>query len=274
MKAPVALACALVALLVLPAAAAHVDQFSQYRSLTAGPFSVFLEPRPTPPFANATMSFVAQVARSDTGAPLDRVPASILVAGPAGFSARKAMEPDGIGYHVASMVLPTRGNYSARIFITDDSTGETHATDTEFEVFPDIAYRIRPVDQAADLIVGQRATLAFEVVDPVTLQPRQLSDLKVRMEHWSEDHTQFRGAQEETPEQVGTGAWRIRPIVNATGMYHIRFASDAGGFNYDDVPLLHIYASPAPPDEKESPGAGTLGAILALVVVAVALRRR
>lgn len=43
----------------------------------------------------------------------------------------------------------------------------------------------------------------------------------------------------------------------AAGLRHVRFASDAGGFNYDEVPLLHVHASKRPPRETDgapSPG--------------------
>lgn len=262
--------------LFAPSASAHDEDPSQAQALEAGPYLIFFDLRPSPPYAESAVSMVAQISDASTGTLMERAPASVVVAGPEAFSQRKTMEPDGTGYVVASMVLPERGMYSARIFVRDEATNETHAADTEFEVFPDIPYRIRHVDPTADVYTGQRVPLAFELVDPVTLEPKQVGDLSVKLEHWSEDHTQYLGEQNETATPVSRGTWRIEPVFGESGMYHIRFASAAGGFNYADVPLLHVYAiSPqsAGVDEKESPGAGAL-LVLALLAGIALLRRR
>ncbi|HVM45719.1 MAG TPA: MYXO-CTERM sorting domain-containing protein [Candidatus Thermoplasmatota archaeon] len=271
-----AAALALVALLLVPAALAHVESYTQSRALQAGPYLIFFDPRPTPPFAEQTVSLVAQFSDANTGTLLRSVPATVIVAGPEDFADRRRMEADGTGYHVASMVLPARGNYSARILIQDDAKGETYSADTEFEVFPDIPYRIRPVDQTADVFTGQRTPLAFEIVDPVSLARKDVADLSVRIEHWTEDHTEFLGAQDATATRVATGVWRIDHAFERVGMYHIRFASVAGGFNYADVPLLHVYAT-APFDASANGGNDTpwpaLSVLAALALVAL-LRRR
>lgn len=271
-------ALALLALtLALPHAAAHVENLNQATTLQAGPFLVFFEPRPVPPFANATLSIIAQVSDVETGALLRNIPATTIIGGPGGFNERKTMQNDGMGFLLASAIPPAPGNYSARILLKDPKTNETHAGDVEFEVFPNLPFRIRPVDATADTYVGQRSTLAFEIVDPITLarKPNAFDELDVRIEHWSEDHTIFLGAEEITPTQTTPGIWRIEHTFEDTGMYHLRFASDAGGFNYGDVPLLHVYATQAPVDETQStPGAALGLALGALALAALALRRR
>lgn len=260
-----------------PFADAHVESYSQSRALSAGPYLVFFEPRPQPPFANATASMVAQFSENDTGSLIRSVPATVLVGGPVGFAERKRMEPDGTGYHVASMVLPARGMYSARVVIRDDARGENFSVDTEFEVFPDIPYRIRPVDQALDVFIGQRTPLAFEIVDPLTLTSKDtLTDLSVRIEHWTDDHTTFLGADEVAAHRVTSGVWRVDHLFRETGMYHIRFASTTGGFNYADVPLLHVYAIEPPGASsvsKDTPGPAW-GLVLVLVAAVALLRHR
>lgn len=274
MGAPAAI---LALVLLAPAALAHVDSFSQSATLQAGPFLVFFEPRPTPPFANATVTMVAQVSLASTGSLVTNVVATALVGGP-GVSERKALQPDGSGYLVASLFLPEPGSHSARILIRNASSNETFSADTEFEVFPDLPVRIRPMDVAQDVYVGELTPLAFEVVDPDTLERTgRLADLKVRVEHWSEDHKRSLGAEEATPRQTSPGVWRIDHRFAERGMYHLRFASDAGGFNYSEVPLLHVYAVNAPPAATDDP-AKAPGPAVALVVGAVAalalVRRR
>lgn len=269
---------ALAALLLAPLAAAHVDSYAQSRALQAGPYLVFFEPRPTPPFANHTVSLVVQLSDGSTGTPIrGDVPVTILVGGPGGFNERKQAESDGTGYQIASMLLPERGNYSARVLIRDEATNETHAADAEFEVFPDLPFRIRPVDVALDVYTGQRTPIAFEVMDPITLERKDdaFPDLEVNVEHWSDDHSTFLGAEEATAEKTGVGVWRIDHVFKEPGMHHLRFASEAGGFNYADVPLLHVYAiPPSEGDLQQTPSLGTLGALAALVGAVALLRRR
>lgn len=268
-------ALALLAALVLPLALgpaqAHVESYAQSRALTVGPYLVFFEPRPTPPFADNTASMVAQISDGNTGTLLREVDARVVVAGPAEFAERKKMEPDGTGYFVASMVLPERGNYSARILIHDAGRNETFSATTEFEVFPDIPYRIRPVDAAADTYTGERSRLAFEILDPLTLARKEVPDLSIRVEHWSEDHTEFLGAEEVTPERVTPGVWRIDHVFGETGMFHIRFASEGGGFNYADVPLLHVYATRPPSGSSENADTPALPLVGLALAVALAL---
>lgn len=267
----------LAALAVAPLAAAHVDSYSQSRALQAGPYLVFFEPRPTPPFANHTASMVVQVSDSSTGSMVRDVPATILVGGPGGFNERKVAESDGTGYQIASMVLPERGNYSARVLLRDPATNETHAADTEFEVFPDLPFRIRPVDVALDVYIGQRTPIAFEVLDPITLERKDdaFANLTVNVEHWSEDHSTFLGAEEVVAQKTGTGVWRIDHTFKEAGMHHLRFASAAAGFNYADVPLLHVYALlPEEGEIQQTPGVAAWGALAAAFVALVLLRRR
>lgn len=268
----------LATLLLAPLAAAHVSDYAQTRTVVAGPYNVFFEPRPIPPFANTTVSLVAQFSDVNTGTLLRSVPATVIVGGPNEFNARKNMEPDGTGYLFAAMVLPVRGNYSARILVHDDKSGENYSADVEFEVFPDIPYRFRPVDQNIDVYTGQVTPMAFEVLDPATLGPKDtLPDLSVSVEHWSEDHSTFLGAEPYPATRVGSGTWRISPTFPEKGMYHMRFGSVAGGFNYADVPLLHIYAiDPATASgdggDTPLPSVSLVGA--AVVGVALLLRRR
>lgn len=270
----VALAFALLA----PTALAHVESMNQGRSLVAGPYYVYFEPKPSPPFAGQMISMVAQVSEASTGALARGTPTSVLVAGP-DFTERKPMENDGTGYLIASMTLPERGNYSVRILVTDPRTNETYAAQTEFEVYANIPYRIRPVDQVVDAYEGETSTLAFEVVDPISLEPKDVTDLTLLMQHWTEDHTALLGEETKAGTKVGKGVFRYSYMFPDMGMYHMRFASDAGGFNYGETPPLHIYAisatdaAVAREDDKQTPAA-PLAFLLVLAGVVALLRKR
>lgn len=266
MKLLLALALALA---LAPVASAHVDSYTQFRSFDVGPYKFAFEPRPAIPFADNPMSIVANFADNNTGALLRSVNASVLVAGPEEFVHRGPMNPDGTGYHVASMTLPAAGMYSVRVIVRDDS-GNYSAT-SEFEAFPDIPYRIRPVDASADATVGVITRLAFEIVDADTLARKDPGDLAVRVEHWTEDHTQMLGYEDATPERVSAGVWRIEHVFKETGMHHIRFASAAGGFNYADVPLLHVYATAAPAVVEKDTPFPTLGGVALVVLLGLGL---
>ena len=274
MRALIAIA---VGLLLAPVAAAHAETFTQFKSTEVGPYSIGFEPRPTVPFANTSTSLVAQFADNNTGALLRNVPSSVLLSGPNDYAFRGPLNPDGTGYHVASTILPWPGNYTARVIIRDESTNQTYSADAQFEVFPDIPYRIRPVDLEADAIIGEITPLAFEIVDPDTFARKDVGDLSIRVEHWSEDHTQFLGAEDAVATRLSPGIWRIEQVFKESGMYHIRFASSAGGFNYADVPLLHVYAQPPVdngPDATRDTPWPTLGVAALVLVLALVLPRR
>lgn len=266
---------ALLLALLAPTAAAHVETFSQARALQAGPYLAYLEPSPTPPFANGTVSFSVLVSSAENGGILAKVPGSILIAGPGGYSARMNLTPDGTGYLIASTVVPNPGMHSVRLFLRNTTTDETHSADTELEIFPNLPFRIRAVDQAQDIVTNTTIPIAVEVVDAVTLaRTDAVADLRVRLEHWSDDHTRLLGSEDVTPSRAGTGVWKFEQRFREPGMYHIRFASAGGAFNYADVPLLHVYATEPPPaEDNETPSVG-VALLVGLLVVAGALRRR
>lgn len=278
MRLTIALVALVAAAALSPLAQAHVESYSQSRALEAGPFLVFFDPRPTPPFAEHASSLLVQVSDASTGTLLRDASASVVVGGPDGFNERKPLQSDGRGYQIASMIFPAAGNYSARVLV-QDASNETHAADTEFEVFPNLPFRIRPVQAELDVYTGERTPIAFEVVDPTTLSRKDAFEtLEVRVEHWTEDHSRLLGTEPALVEKTGVGIWRVDHLFKEAGMHHIRFASEAGGFNYADVPLLHVYA--ISPEQAgvattdSTPGPGLLGALVAAGVALALLRKR
>lgn len=268
-------ALVLLALLLAPTGAAHVESFNQASTSQAGPYLVYLEPRPTPPFANDMVTFSALVSSAQTGGFLRNVPAEIVVEGPEGFRQNKTMQPDGTGYLLASMVIPRPGVHTVTLILRNATTGEASSAQTELEVFPNLPFRIRAVDQAQDMVTNTTTPIVVEVVNAITLARQDpFQDLQVRIERWSNDHSEMLGSVEVAPTRTGTGLWRFDHRFTEVGMYHIRFASEDGAFNYDEVPLLHVYVNEQPPvADNETPLPGLLAA-LAAVALAGAVRRR
>lgn len=262
--------------LVAPGALAHIGAPDQSASLTVGEdYLAFFEPRPSPPFENDTVTFAVKVADRRTGAPLANVPATVIVGGPQGFNARKALADDGTGYLIGAFVLPHAGPYSARLLLRNPETNETSSADAEFEVYRDLPFRIRPVDETQDVYVGHVTALAFEIVDPITLaRVDAFEDLDVQVEHWTEDHRSLLSYKFVEPRKMSKGVWRIDERFEEAGMYHVRFASETAGFTYGDVPLLHVYADTPPPSDAQTPLPGAAAALALLGVLALLLGRR
>ena len=227
--------------LALPASSAHVEEFSQAKTVPAGPYNVFLQPKPDVVFANTTLTMTAQAYLADTGSRARNVTATLVVAGPNDFSKRSAMRADG-EYFLAAVMLPHPGNYSARILLQEGET--TYNADTEIIAYRDLPIRVRSVNDEADTYVDEPQTLLFETVNRTTLRPVEgYDDLTIRIEAWSDDHTQMKGVFEAPLTRDAEGRWAITHTFKEQGMYHLKFASRAGGFTYDDVPILHTYAS-------------------------------
>ena len=269
------------ALALLPAAQAHFEDFNpNSATLRAGPYNAYFEPRPAMPFAGATTTLVAQIAPAASGTPMrgGEANVTVTVAGPGPFAQTRTMSPDGTGYFVATVVFPGTGIYSATLRVKDlDSAEEGEAT-TSVEVFPDLPIRIRPIDTALDVYANESTTYDLEIVNASVLtRDDRVQDLTARFEHWADDHTEKISEQVIEGTRTGPGTWRFVATADSSGMHHIRFASSSGGFNYDETPPLHVYASErpegsAPADERESPAGGPALAGLA-VALAVALAR-
>lgn len=267
-------------LLVAPPAAAHVESFSQAKTVNAGPYTVFLQPKPDVVFANTTLSMTAQIYFTDTGSRARETSATLIVGGPNDFSKRTEMRDDGAGYLVAAMLLPHRGNYSARVLVKDANT--TYNADTEIEAYPDLPFRIRAGNAEQDVYVGQKATVTFEMVNRTSLRPMDgPSDLRIRLEHWNEEHTALLGTEEAPLISLGGGRWQLDHTFPDRGMYHMKFASEAVGFTYADVPILHLYATnpPGVTDDgdggsNKTPAPGLAPTLALLAVAAFVLARR
>lgn len=277
------LAFILVAAALLAAAApaaAHVEGFSQARTLNIGPYLVYLQPMPDTIYANTMLSMSAQLAHNTTGAGAKGVGVNLLVTGPGEFMKNVSLREDGRGMLVGSVLLPVRGNYTFVVELKDVD-GSVHRGETWFEAYPDLPVRIRSGDAEQDVYVGREVTLEFNVVNGTTLRAVDtLTDLRVRLEHWDDAHTRLLSEREVPLTTEGGGRWQLTHTFGSPGMYHIKFASTAGGFTYTDVPILHTYAT-LPLDEgldeeagNELPGPTPALLALGALAGALLLRRR
>lgn len=278
MKCVLLVGLALALALAPTLASAHIETFSQAKPLVVGPYNAIVEPVPAPAFANTALTVRALFTTIETGRYPKSVDASLEFILPDGTNTTRALEPDGKGYYLASVAVRGAGEHVARIHVDED--GKRHTADTTVTVYPDVAVRLKPADtDIGDPFVGQPYPLGVAIVDNVTRRPSDvLTDLSVRLEHWTDDHTTLLSSQDLVLDKRTTAVWAREHVFPEKGMYHLRFASRSGGFNYDDVPLLHVYASDAPAvtDEdgarRESPLG--LAALVVALALAVVLRRR
>ena len=261
--------------LLAPLAAAHLETFSQAVPLTLGPYSALVEPFPAPAYENTALTIRALFTRTDTGAYATRLNATLDVAFPDGSNQSKPLEPDGSGYFVAYVLVRERGEHGARVTVTDAEGSWSNATDVT--VYPEVGVRLRPADpDLPEPTVGEPYPLGILVLDNATLAPKEsVTDLRVDLQHWTDDHVTMLGSEEVRLEKEGAATWRATHTFREKGMYHLRFASSSGGFNYDDIPLLHVYANDPPPGPSVTPKETPLGAVVALGALAlVACTRR
>lgn len=262
-----------------PFAGAHISGYSQNQSLPLGPYAAYLELTPADPFANNSLSFSALLTDNATGNYVTDLKASMVLRGPENWTRTVQLQPDGRGYLVGAVILGGPGSYSTT-FVLHGADGQDYQSVTGLTVYPDLAVRLASADPNQDVITGERTTIAIETDDPVDgRRVNAVSDLSLSIEHWSIDHaTLFDTRVVDMQKGNGPGLWTYSYAFPETGMYHLRFASRSGGFNYSDVPILHLTASPAPSGSgegvKKTPGPAVLLVIGGLAAVALAAGRR
>lgn len=266
----------LAALLALPAAHAHVENFSEAGSFPAGTrYDVFLDPRPAPLFTDTTVTLQAYVTDKQTGTFATDVRVFANVSMPDGGTKRVELKSDGDRSYLGGVVVTQPGEHNTTVTVTDSEGNHTGAL--AFEVYPNLPVRFAPADEAADQYTNVTTTMRFEVSNPRTGGPADLEDLSMRIEHWSDDHTTMYGSEVVPMNHEGGELWVVQHVFEQPGMYHLRFASDDGGFTYEDVPLLHMYAFQSDPVEEganETPGLNLFVALCTVALVAVAARAR
>lgn len=264
----------LLALLLVPVAAAHLEGLPQGTIVRAGPYSVSFNPSPENPYENDSVGLTSEISVAATGLRARNVALAVAIAGPGGFSERREMVSDGTGYLISSFRPPRAGNYTFELSVTNRTSGEVHDATTSVRVFPELGFRLRSVDPNLDIVTGRTIPLAIEAVDPITLRRiHRFDDLVIVAEHWSNDHSRMLGSQTLATTNPSPGLFRADHAFPEPGMYHLRFSSPAGGFKPDDVPLLHAVATPG--TTATTPQETPFPALLVLAAVAlVAWARR
>lgn len=271
MRAAALGAFALLAILALPHAAAHLESPTQGRALQAGPYTVFLDPKPATIYANATNQ---QFTLEFGSPPAKPVTATLQLSGPNGFRAIVPFEDYDATRKLAVVGFNASGEHAARLVLEDDE-GE-YLANLFLTVYPDLPFRVQPADPNLDVWSGESTAMRFETVRPGTTERFDaLEGLQVLVMRMSSDHQRVLATQTMNATREDVGLFRLDHAFVEEGHYYLRFASPAGEFNTTDVPLIHLTAITRPPDTggARTP-ASPAWALLALAAVAVAWRGR
>lgn len=257
----------LAALLALPFATAHIETPAAGQGIQVGPYSIFLDPRPTPLFANASN----QQVNLDFGSPPGRaVNATLQITGPNGFQAVAPFEPFDVTRQIAKVQFAEPGEHAIRLVVEDDRG--RYLTNLFFRVYPDLPFRLRSVDANQDIAARTSTTLAFETVHPILLDRIDaVPDLELVVDHMSPDHQRLLDSVSVEAPRVDKGLFRVEHVFAQEGHYYIKFQSRGGGFNTSDVPILHLTAMTSVPSataKTPAPPAWALAAALAAAALA------
>lgn len=264
---------AFASVLLLPTSFAHFEGYSETTATTVGPYSVVIEPSSSAIYARGPVQ-LAITTYGEDGRPA-RADPQLNVTLPNGTTLPLRTTTLTPGYSSAVLQPPTRGNYTILIGI-DDANG-THKGTTNIDVYPNIGLAIIPIDPNLDVTTNLSTSVRFQTVDPATNFPNTTAkDLTIRIQHWNDDHTQLTNTTERQLRSEGASTWVLDFDFPERGMYHMSFRSDTGNFTYEDIPLLHTFATdPLPPlATAETPAPALLLALTLLASLALVRPRR
>ena len=259
-------------LLGLPTGVAHFEGYSETTATKVGPYSVVVEPSSNPIYAR-DVAQLAITAYGDDGRPA-RVEPQLNVTLPNGTTYTMRTSTLTPGYATAVFRPPVRGNYTLLIDVTD-ANGTYNGT-TSIDVYPDLGFALIPIDPYLDVTTNTPTTVRFQTVDPDTNFPNTtLKDITIRIQHWSDDHTTLTNTTELPLRSEGASTWALDFAFPERGMYHMGFRSDSGNIPYEDIPILHTFATdPVVSPSVETPAPGTLLVLSLLAGLALTLTRR
>ncbi|MBI4392476.1 MAG: hypothetical protein HY556_01575 [Euryarchaeota archaeon] len=257
---------------------AHVESFSEAKSLSAGPYAVFVDVYPAPVFRGTLTSvsaFVTKNGPSGLDADLNITLQMVL---PGKVNETLSFERQSPTVFGAFWRTEWPGPYVGTLTLEANRT--KYVLDTNFTVYPELGFRIRPANPSLDSSTNKTVGLAFEVMNASTgARSDPFTDVKVRFEHWSDDHSVLVDVDDSSLAREETGLWSVDKVFRTGGMYHMRFSSESGRFDYSDTPILHLYAlDPLPGSEekkaetdRQTPGATGLYPLLVGLGAAIAL---
>lgn len=270
---PAVATLALITLLLAPGASAHINNFADTKTIdVAGAYYVQIDPQPQPLYANQSTTFTLYLTSRTNGSYVTQFDSIHLTLEADGTTLEVPLAPTANDTLEGSITFPHRGNYTTTLSLND---GVRHGQNTTWmDVFHDYGFLVVPVDDFVDPIVNETTVFHIQTIDPQTKQrERVATDMRVKVDHWDNAHTRVLRTfnVELTPEPDGT--FRFEHLFDQTGQYHMYVASTSAGLDYDDVPMLHVFANEAMPDEDKGVPLGPLAALAALATVAL-LRRR
>ena len=267
-SAVIPIAAALLAM--SPIASAHFEGYSEPATAAAGPYNVLIRPRSSPVLAGAVAPLALTTYGPDgTAAPLEP---RLNVTLPDGTIVPLDVTTLSPGYATATLRPTSRGNHTIGVALTDDAG--TYQGATTLHVYPDLGVSIIPLRPELDVAANVPTTVRFQAVKTETGFPNTtITDLTIRIEQWSDDHTRLIETIEIPLRSEGASTWALDHHFPKRGMYHMSFRSDAVGIAYEDFPILHTFATdPLPEPTKATPMGPLL--LVAATLVALSLRRR
>lgn len=264
---------ALTVLLAIPTSLAHFEGYSETTATTVGPYSVVVEPSSNPIYARDPVQLAITTYGPD-GRPARAEP-HLNVTLPNGTTLPLRTTTLTPGYSSAIFQPPTRGNHTILIDLAD--ANGTYRGTTNIDVYPDLGFAIVPIDPNLDVTRGVRTAIRFQTIDPASNFPNMTAkDLTIRVQHWNDNHTLLTNTTERALRPEGASTWVFDFDFPERGMYHMAFRSDSANVTYEDIPILHTFATdPLPPVETADTPAPSLVLMLMLLAgLALALSRR
>jgi hypothetical protein len=168
------------------------------------------------------------------------------------------------------------------------SLPETLAATGVVKIYPDLGFRIVPEISTFDIVVNKTQSITFLTVSDAGRTIEVAPDLRMRLEHWTDDHSRLLWWVPANTTDDGTGRHTLVYDFPAHGMFHLTFASTSARFGFNDTPLEHAYAivpvtlpKPSPPPslvdsirQRLAPGPDELAVVGALAAGAAALAGR
>lgn len=261
-------------ILTVPYASAHIGNFAETKTIDlGGAYYVQIDPQPQPIYANGSATLFTVYVTSRTNSTYVTQFETI----------RLALEDNGTILDVplaptenktleGSVVLPRRGNYTTTLKI-DDGSRQVENT-TWMTVYHDYGYVVVPANDFVDPIVNETTVFNIQTIDPNTLERKDVAtDMRFRIDHWDNAHARILRTYEVDLTRQPDGTFRFENVFDQPGQYHMYIASRSAGLDYGDVPMLHVFANEALPDEDNGIPFAPLVALAALALAALARRR-